>query len=99
MRELTKSSRAELDIFQIWAQLSVYGYGIADRAIDLIERRCEVVRQFPFGGEACPEYGLGMRKFPAGNYVIFYIPLDDCIQVARVLDGRRDQDRAFWQDY
>jgi toxin ParE1/3/4 len=96
MRELVKSSRAELDLVQIWAHLSAHGESVADKALALIERRCELVQQFPFGGEACPRFGDGMRWIPAGNYMIFYRPQDDRIQIVRVLDGRRDLDRAFW---
>lgn len=98
MRLLVKSSRAELDLLAIWAQLATFGAAVADRAIDLIEKHCEVIRRFPFGGEACPQFGEGVRWFPAGNYVIFYKPLEDRIQIIRVLDGRRDLPRAFWED-
>ena len=98
MRELVKTSRAETDLAQIWAQLLLHGEAFADRVIDLIDRRCEVIRQLPYGGEACPQFGHDMRWFPAGNYVIFYRPLEDRVQVVRVLDGRRDLNRAFFQD-
>jgi toxin ParE1/3/4 len=66
--------------------------------IDFIERRCEVVLQFPYGGEACPQFGANMRRFPAGNYVIFYQPDTDGIQVVRVLDGRRNLEVAFFSE-
>ncbi|HEY2412722.1 MAG TPA: type II toxin-antitoxin system RelE/ParE family toxin [Pirellulaceae bacterium] len=97
MRDLAKSSRAELDLLAIWEQLAVHGESVADNAIDLIEKRCTVIRQIPFGAEACPQFGEGMRWFPAGNYIIFYKVQDDCIHVVRVLDGRRDLPRVFWQ--
>jgi len=98
MRSLAKSSRAELDLLAIWEQLASYGNDVADQAIDQVEKRCKVICQFPFGAEACPQFGEGMRWFPAGNYVIFYRVQDDCIQLVRVLDGRRDLPRVFWQD-
>jgi len=82
---------------QIGLDLSRFGARVAERALDLIERRCEVIQRFPYGGEACPQFGTGMRWYPAGNYVIFYVPSADEIQIVRVLDGRRDLTSAFWQ--
>jgi toxin ParE1/3/4 len=97
MRELTKSSQAERDLLSIWLQLSVHSDSAAEHAIDLIEQRCSVIQQFPYGGEPCPQFGENLRWFPAGNYVIFYRPEVDRVQVVRVLDGRRDLNRAFWE--
>ncbi len=82
---------------QIGLDLSRFGTKAADRVLDLIERRCAVIQQFPLGGEACPQFGSNMRWYPAGNYVIFYAPCGDEIQIVRVLDGRRDLPSAFWQ--
>lgn len=97
MRKLVRSSRAELDLVEIGLHLVQFGSHASDRALDLIERRCAVLQQFPFGGEACPQFGSEMRWYPAGNYVIFYMLRDDEIQVVRVLDGRRDLTSAFWE--
>jgi toxin ParE1/3/4 len=99
MNKLIRTSRAELDIIGIGLELTRFGPRVAERTLDLIENRCEVIRQFPYGGEACAQFGERMRWYPAGNYVIFYLPDDDGIQVVRVLDGRRDLQRAFWRDY
>jgi len=82
---------------QIGLDLSRFGSKVADRVLDFIERRCAVIQQFPYGGEACPLFGSEMRWYPAGNYVIFYVPSADEIQIIRVLDGRRDLTSAFWQ--
>jgi len=36
-----------------------------------------------------------MRSFPFGRYVIFYVPLEDGIDVVRVLHSARDIDAVF----
>lgn len=46
-------------------------------------------------GRARPELATGVRSFPFGRYVIFYAPLDDGIDVVRVLHGARDIDGIF----
>ena len=33
-----------------------------------------------------------IESFPVGNYIIFYLPLSDGIEVVRVLHGRQDID-------
>jgi toxin ParE1/3/4 len=35
---------------------------------------------------------MKLRSFPVGNYVIFYIPIPDGIEVVRVMHGRQDID-------
>lgn len=96
MPQIGRTSRAELDLVDIWFQIAKFDERAADRAIEFIQRRCEVVLRFPHGGEACPAYGHNMRRFPAGNYVIFYKPDEDGIQIVRVLDGRRDLEKVFF---
>jgi toxin ParE1/3/4 len=36
-----------------------------------------------------------LRSFPVGNYVIFYFPADDGIEVIRILHGARDIQQLF----
>ena len=46
-------------------------------------------------GRARDELAPDVRSFPFGRYVIFYMPLDDGIDVVRVLHGARDVDAVF----
>ena len=46
-------------------------------------------------GRARVELGADLRSFPFGRYVIFYAPIDDGIDVVRVLHSARDIDAAF----
>ena len=39
---------------------------------------------------ARPELGPSLRSFPVGNYVVFYVPLPDGIEIVRVMNGRQD---------
>ncbi len=48
--------------------------------------------QNPLAGRARAELGKDLRSFPVGNYIIFYLPLSDGIEVVRVLHGRQDID-------
>ena len=41
------------------------------------------------------ELGEGLRSFPVGNYLIFYTPAADGIDVARIIYGGRDLPGIF----
>jgi plasmid stabilization system protein ParE len=38
---------------------------------------------------------IGMRSFPAVEFVIFYRVFDNYIQIVRILNGRRDIESIF----
>jgi len=44
----------------------------------------------PLAGRERRELRTGLRSFAVGNYVIFYIPLPDGIEIIRVMHGRQD---------
>ena len=46
----------------------------------------------PLAGRERPELRRGLRSFPVRNYIIFYIPVPDGIEVVRVMNGRQDID-------
>ena len=66
-----------------------------------VEEGFGAVRRMPglgrvrdFGNPALA--GMRMRRVPHfDKYLIFYRPLDDRIEIIRVVDGRRDLDRLF----
>ncbi|HLP91141.1 MAG TPA: type II toxin-antitoxin system RelE/ParE family toxin [Nostocaceae cyanobacterium] len=37
----------------------------------------------------------GLRSFPVGSYLIFYFPINQSIEVIRVLHGARDIAKLF----
>ena len=41
-------------------------------------------------GTSKPELGNGMRRFPVGNYNIFYFPTETGVENFRVLHSSRD---------
>lgn len=49
----------------------------------------------PMMGRTREELAPGVRNFPFGRYVVFYMPMDDGIDVVRVLHGARDIDAVF----
>lgn len=66
----------------------------ADRLIDAIVERFDLLSDQPHLGRLRPEFGEGIRSFLAETYVIYYQPAAD-VRIARVLHGRRDQQTAW----
>ncbi|MET4716406.1 plasmid stabilization system protein ParE [Bradyrhizobium japonicum] len=44
----------------------------------------------PLAGRERQELRDSLRSFPVGNYVIFYVPLPDGVEIVRVMHGRQD---------
>jgi toxin ParE1/3/4 len=44
----------------------------------------------PQAGRDRPELAPNLRSFPVGNYLIFYCPTHNGIEVVRVLNARQD---------
>ena len=44
----------------------------------------------PHAGQACPEFGENLRLSLAGNYIVFYVPQSDGIDIVQVVHGAQD---------
>jgi toxin ParE1/3/4 len=91
------SSWAEQDLDEVW----LYGAEdasptTADRLIDDIVDRFDLLAEQPRMGRLRPEFGAGVRSISVENHVIYY-QHDGDVVIARVLHGRRDQ-VAAWSD-
>lgn len=72
-----------------------------DRAIAFIKKlhgQMEKLAGSPSMGRRRDELLPGLRSFTYGNYLIFYIPLDDGADIVRVLNGARDIETLFKDD-
>lgn len=95
MRRVTRRPQALADILEIWDYIADDDPGAADRWIDRLDAAFNLLSTQPLMGRMRPELATGVRSFPFGRYVIFYAPLDDGIDVVRVLHGARDIDGIF----
>jgi toxin ParE1/3/4 len=87
-----KSPQAEVDLFAIWNFIAADSVRAADTLIDRIDATFDMLADNPFAGRARGDLHKNLRSFPVGNYVIFYVPISDGIEVVRVMHGRQDID-------
>lgn len=95
MPQVLKRPQAETDLIEIWWYIAQDNADNADRFLDKIEERCQALAQFPRMGISQEELMPALRSIPFGNYLIFYLPIEDGIEVVRVLPGMRDIDAIF----
>jgi toxin ParE1/3/4 len=86
---------AKSDLNEIWSHISNENASAADAVIERIREAAERLADNPFLGRSRMEFGIGLRSFPGGKYIIFYLPSTDGIIVARILDCRRDLNELF----
>jgi toxin ParE1/3/4 len=72
--------------------------GRADAWVDLLDDKLRLLATQPLMGRIREELASGLRSLSFGRYVVFYQPLDDGIDVVRVLHSARDIDSQFSDD-
>ncbi len=83
---------AENDLLEIGTFIERDNPYAATSFIATIREKCEALVANPNMGRARPELIAGMRSFPVGQYVIFYRPDRNVLEIVRVLHGARDID-------
>jgi len=95
MNQVHISFKAGHDLEEIEEYISRDNPEAAGRLIQRIEETCNLLAKNPEAGADRSELLPQLRGFPVGNYLIFYRPNDDGIDVARVLHGNRDIPNIF----
>jgi toxin ParE1/3/4 len=91
------SPLAEQDLEKIWSYVADDASADrADRLLDAIVHRFDMLAEYPRMGRLRPEFGPGVRSLAVENHVIYYREETELL-IARVLHGRRDQ-AAAWQE-
>lgn len=95
MARVTRRPLAAADILEIWDHIAEDSLDQADRWVDKLDEKFGILATQPLMGRAREELAADLRSFPFGRYVIFYTPVQDGIDVVRVLHSARDVDAAF----
>jgi toxin ParE1/3/4 len=87
--------RTNADLGEIWMFIATDNPAQADAFIDLIDEKFQNLSRQPGLGRRREELVARLCSFPVGRYVIFYLQVQDCLQIVRVLHGARDVDAVF----
>jgi len=95
MTQFRLSQKAKEDLQEIWDYIGSENPEAADGVISEIVKKFLTLAQFPQMGRDRRELAPTLKSFPVGNYVVFYYPTENGIEVARVLYGTRDIEQLF----
>jgi toxin ParE1/3/4 len=95
--ELFVSRRAEADLRNIWRYVAYDNLAAADRIILRIDKRMQILRDFPAIGALRNDIRRGMRMLVEGNYLLLYEydARRDEVDLLAVVDGRRELSGLF----
>jgi toxin ParE1/3/4 len=95
MSQIRVSDKATADLDEIWLYIAQDNPDAADKYIRAIVSRFPTLASMPLMGRERAELSPRLRSLPVGRRVIFYRPLDNGVEIARVLDGARDLPPLF----
>ena len=84
------TEQAEADLDDLWAYIAANNPDAADRLVEAVLESSWLHVRFPNMGQNRDELRPGLRCFIVSPYVVFYRPVEDTIEVLRVLHGARD---------
>ena len=90
MAKLVVAPSARQDLSDIFDYIARDKPIAAAKWVEKIEEKCKLIATTPEFGERRPEYGSQIRSSVVGRYVIFFRPLENGIEVVRVIAGDRD---------
>lgn len=95
MARITRRPLAAADVLEIWNYIAEDSIEQADRWVDRLDEKLGLIAGQPLMGRARSELAVDIRSFPFGRYVVFYVPIENGIDVVRVLHSARDVDAIF----
>ncbi len=95
MARVIRSDQAQADLEGIFDYLDSQSTQAADRFAAKFEQTCDLHARHPQIGAGSEVYASMLRHFTVWNYAIFYRPVDDGIELIRIIHGARDIPKLF----
>lgn len=90
MPSIYRTRESRLDYEEIWHFIALKNADAAEHLLHQFDAKLETLASHPLLGRSAEELAPKLRIFPVGNYLIFYRPVSDGIQLIRVLHGARE---------
>ncbi len=89
------SELAVQDINEICEFIGQTNVKAASKLFDAIRKKCKLVSGFPNMGKDYSWIESDLRGFIVDDYIVFYYPREDGIDIVRVASGKRDLKALF----
>ncbi len=94
MSRIRRHPQAAEDLLDLWTYIAQDDLDAADRMLDRIQAKLDLVAQRPLIGRGRPGLADDLRSVTVGNAVIFSRPIPDGIALVRVVSRYRDLETA-----
>lgn len=84
------SPTASRDLDEIIDYFTERNIDAGERFIKGFNTKCRNLLQFPNMGRSYADLAPSLRGLPVDGYIIFYRPVDDGIEIVRVVSGYQD---------
>lgn len=91
--ELAEAARNDLK--NIWTYIAENNPNSADKFMRQFAMKFQLLADNPKIGRTHDKFVFNLRSFPYKDYVIFYFPVENGVEIYRVLHGARDIDSLF----
>ena len=98
MSSYSFSDAAVKDIEDICEYVARRNSKAASQLFEVIRKKCKLVAGFPNMGKSYSKLAPNLRGFVVEDYIVFYYPREDGIDIARVVSGYRDLESLFLED-
>ena len=97
MSRFRLSEQAKTDLNEIWDYIGIANDNpaAAYRQLETLYEKFTILATQPFMGHAREDLRTNLRSFAAGSYIIFYVPIQEGIEVERIIHGSRDINALF----
>lgn len=95
MNSYSFSDEAVQDLSDICEYIAQSNPSAASKLFDAIRQKCKLVVGFPNMGKSYDKMAPKLRGFAVDDYIVFYYPREDGIDVAPVVSGYRDLKLLF----
>ncbi len=84
-----RTAQAEDDLIEIAVYIAKDNPSAADRVLDALEEKTELLAEYPRLGAERPDIAAEVRAFPVGKYLILYHAIEGGIEIVRYAHGAR----------
>jgi toxin ParE1/3/4 len=95
MGDFRLDSQASEDVSHIFGYIATDNLRAAEKWRDELIELLLLLARNPLMGERCPELAKDLCNISLGNYVIYFRPHHQHVQIVRVVHGARDVKRIF----
>jgi toxin ParE1/3/4 len=95
MARIVRAASAKTDVLEIAERIAADKPAAATRWVGKLDSALERLARNPLLGEKVDHLARNMRRQCFGNYLLFYVPIQDGIELRRVLHGARRIENLF----